>query len=50
MQRSIKKSLLFIALTFFFNYLFIFTYLALGGKWVMPYAAIEGTCKDTNQI
>ena len=42
MQKNIKKSLLFIALTFFFNYSFIFTYFALGGKWVMPYAAIVG--------
>jgi len=42
MQKNIKKSLLFIALTFFFNYSFIFAYFALGGKWVMPYAAIVG--------
>ena len=42
MNRNIKKSLLFIVLTFFFNYLLIFSYLALGGKWLMPYAAIVG--------
>ena len=42
MQKNIRKALLFVALTFFFNYSFIFTYLALGGKWVMPYAAIVG--------
>ena len=40
MNRSIKKSLLFIALTFFFNYLLIFSFLALGGKWLTPRAIL----------
>ena len=42
MQKNIKKSLLFIALTFFLNFTFIFAYFALGGKWIMPYAALVG--------
>ena len=42
MRKDVKKSLLFIALTFLFNFSFIFAYFALGGKWVMPYAAIVG--------
>lgn len=40
MNKSVRKSLLFIALTFLFNYLLIFSYLALGGKWLTPGALV----------
>ena len=36
MTKDIKKAALFIGLTFFFNYLLVILYIALGGKWVMP--------------
>ena len=43
MNKNIKKAPVFVGLTFFFNYLFVFLYLALGGKWVMPGSLIVGT-------
>ena len=36
MNKNIKKVTVFIGLTYFFSYLLVFLYLALGGKWVMP--------------
>ncbi|MDZ8186045.1 MAG: CPBP family intramembrane glutamic endopeptidase [Nostoc sp. ChiSLP02] len=40
MKRHFKKVWLFIGLTFFFNYLLVILYLALGGKWVVPGSSI----------
>ncbi len=34
MKTNIKKSLVFVGLTFFISYAFIFSYFALGGKWL----------------
>jgi len=34
MKTTIKKSLLFVGLNFFISYAFIFSYFALGGKWL----------------
>jgi membrane protease YdiL (CAAX protease family) len=34
MKTNIKKSLLFVGLNFFISYAFIFSYFALGGKWL----------------
>ncbi len=36
MAGSIKKAALFTGLTFFFSYLMVFLYLALGGRWAAP--------------
>ncbi|MBO8162051.1 MAG: CPBP family intramembrane metalloprotease [Thermosipho sp. (in: Bacteria)] len=36
MNKNTRKALLFIGLTFFFNYLLVILYFALGGKWTMP--------------
>jgi hypothetical protein len=33
MNRNIKKCLVFIGITFFFNYLMAFLFWVLGGKW-----------------
>jgi len=41
--RNIKKAALFIGLTFFFSYLLVILYLALGGDWVMPGSLIVAT-------
>ncbi|GFP40430.1 hypothetical protein HKBW3S47_02126, partial [Candidatus Hakubella thermalkaliphila] len=43
MTGNIGKAALFIGLTFFFNYLLVILYFALGGKWVMPGALIVAT-------
>lgn len=43
MTKNIKKAVIFIGLTFFFNYLLVILYLALGGKWVMPGSLIVAT-------
>jgi membrane protease YdiL (CAAX protease family) len=43
MSRSTKKAILFICSTFFLNYLLILSYLALGGKWIMPGSLIVAT-------
>lgn len=43
MKVKLQKVALFIGLTFLVNYLLIFLYLALGGKWVMPQSLILGT-------
>jgi len=43
MTKNIKKAMLFIGLTFFFNYLLVILYFAFGGKWVMPGALIVAT-------
>lgn len=43
MKINIKKVLLFIGITFLLNYLLVFLYLALGGKWEMPGALIVPT-------
>ena len=43
MNRHIKKSLVFIGLTFFCNWLMVFLFLALGGKWTMSVALVLGT-------
>lgn len=43
MKRNMKKALTFIGLTFFFNYLLVILYFALGGKWVMPGSLIVAT-------
>lgn len=43
MAENIKKAALFIALTFFLNYLLVILYLALGGKWLMPGSLIVAT-------
>lgn len=43
MTKNIKKAILFIGLTFFFNCLLVILYLALGGKWVMPGSLIVAT-------
>jgi membrane protease YdiL (CAAX protease family) len=43
MTGNIRKAALFIGLTFFFNYLLVILYFALGGKWVMPGALIVAT-------
>ena len=43
MNRNIKKALLFVGLTFSFNYLLVILYLALGGKWAMPGSLIIAT-------
>lgn len=42
MSKNIKKAVLFIGLTFFFNYLLVALYFVLGGKWVMPGSLIVG--------
>lgn len=36
MAGSVKKAALFTGLTFFFSYLMVFLYLALGGRWAAP--------------
>lgn len=36
MNRNLNKAWLFVGLTFFFNYLLVILYLALGGKWIIP--------------
>lgn len=36
MKTNINKSLLFVGLNFFISYAFIFSYFALGGKWLSP--------------
>ena len=43
MNRNIKKSLLFIGLTFLCNWHMVFLFLALGGKWGMSSSLIIGT-------
>jgi len=43
MNRNINKALTFIGLTFFFNYLLVILYFALGGNWVMPGSLIVAT-------
>lgn len=43
MKKNITKALLFLGLTFFFNYLLIILYLALGGKWIMPGSFVIST-------
>lgn len=43
MNKNVKKSIIFIGLTFFLNYLLIILYFALGGKWVMPGSLIVST-------
>ena len=43
MTKNIKKAILFIGLTFFFNYLLVILYFALGGKWAMPGSLIVAT-------
>lgn len=43
MNKNIKKVVVFCGLTFFFSYLLVFLYLALGGKWVMPGSLIVAT-------
>lgn len=43
MTKNIKKVVLFIGLTFFFNYLLVVLYFVLGGKWVMPSSLIVAT-------
>lgn len=43
MKRHFKKVWLFLGLTFFFNYLLVILYLALGGKWVAPGSLVVTT-------
>jgi len=43
MNSKNQKALIFVGLTFLLSYLLIFTYLALGGKWVMPGSLIIAT-------
>ncbi|MFC1905496.1 CPBP family intramembrane glutamic endopeptidase [Chloroflexota bacterium] len=43
MNRNIKKSVIFIALTFVINYLMVILFLALGGKWDMTSSMTLGT-------
>ena len=40
MNSNIKKALLFIGMTFAINYLLVYGYLAMGGKWGMPGALV----------
>jgi membrane protease YdiL (CAAX protease family) len=40
MKTNIKKSLVFVGLTFFISYVFIFSYFALGGSWFSPAAVV----------
>jgi len=43
MNSKNRKALIFVGLTFLLSYLLVFTYLALGGKWVMPGSLIIAT-------
>ena len=43
MNRNIKKVLIFIGLTFLFNYSLVILYFAFGGKWVTPGSVIITT-------
>lgn len=43
LKRNIKKSLIFIGLTFFGNWLMVFLFLALGGQWGIYSSMIIGT-------
>jgi membrane protease YdiL (CAAX protease family) len=43
MNKKAEKTVIFIGLTFFLNYLLVILYFALGGKWVMPGSLIVAT-------
>jgi len=43
MEQNIKKSLIFVGLTFLLSFMLVFIYLALGGEWVIPGSLIVAT-------